>query len=238
MKYNYYNSNLSKKKIIFFTINQLINSHFHLNVNLKRKKLWNPNLKSFILKISNNIPILDLKLILILYKRSLLFLKKIIFKNGIIIICHDLHTIAKKDKKLISLEQQLNKEYNCYIIHKWFPGMLSSLNTFRKRNSLTNTKLLTQIKYLPDVCIMNYKEEIATHLIKKENKSKNMIKEAIALNIPTITLLDTSYYLDKISYPILGNTTSISSKTLFYNIFFKSILLNKLILKKIFLKNK
>jgi small subunit ribosomal protein S2 len=162
---------------------------------------------------------------LVLLKRALIFIKQIKKNKGNILFVSTRYDLRKVIKEIGT------KTESPYINYRWSKGLLTNweninisikfYNLFlknldmgtKKRLKMENTFLgITSMTCLPDAIF-----------IFDLNTDLEAFKEAKALNIPIISLVDTNISIRNIDYPILANTESILSIIFFANLIIASL---------------
>ena len=175
--------------------------------------------------------ILNINKSLTLLKRALIFIKQVKKNKGTILFVGTRYDLRKV------IEEIGNTTKSPYVNYRWSKGLLTNwentnisikfYNLFlkkldmrtKKRAKMENTFFgLTSMTRLPDAIFIF---DISTDF--------EAFKEAKALNIPIISLVDTNIPTRAIDYPIPANTESILSVIFFANLIISSI---KRILKK------
>nr|YP_009243712.1 ribsomal protein S2 [Sargassum horneri]AKO62483.1 ribsomal protein S2 [Sargassum horneri]QJC59357.1 ribosomal protein S2 [Sargassum horneri]QNU09330.1 ribosomal protein S2 [Sargassum horneri]UVW81120.1 30S ribosomal protein S2 [Sargassum horneri] len=202
---------------------QLLEAGVHFGHKAQR---WNPKMFPYIYAERNGIHILDLIQTTEFLKRACDFSKKASSKNQtFLFVGTKRHTAS-----LVASEAQKCGAF--YINHRWLGGTLTNWVTIKERierlNNLEEQEKLTSFKNLPKKEASYLKKELEK-LKKYFNGVKGMkklpdiliiidqkreiiaIQEAISLNIPIISIIDTNCDPNLATIPIPGNDDSIRS---------------------------
>ena len=202
---------------------QLLDAGVHFGHKANR---WNPKMFPYIYAERNGIHILDLIQTTEFLKRACDFSKKAARKNQTFLFVGT----KKQTASLIA-----NEATNCgafYINHRWLGGMLTNWVTIKSRidrlNYLEDQEKLNLFVNLPKKEASDLKKELEK-LKKYFNGVKAMkqipdiiviidqkreiiaIQEALSLDIPIISILDTNCDPNLATIPIPGNDDSIRS---------------------------
>ena len=202
---------------------QLLDAGVHFGHKAHR---WNPKMFPYIYAERNGIHILDLIQTTEFLKRACDFSKRASAKKQTFLFVGT----KKQAASLIAIEAQKCGAF--YINHRWLGGMLTNWVTIKSRidrlNDLEAQEKLNAFSDLPKKEASNLKKELEK-LKKYFNGVKGMkevpdilviidqkreiiaIKEALSLNIPIISILDTNCDPDLATIPIPGNDDSIRS---------------------------
>lgn len=202
----------------------------HLGHQLNR---WNPKSKIFVYSNKQGISIINLEKTIDCLSEALKFMKKNISEGNNILF------VGTK-KKAQDIIKEMAKSLNMpFCVNRWLGGTLTNFKTIK--NSLAKYKSLLELDEKGEIDKLNKKE---VSMIRKKMKKmhKNFegllnveklpdaifivdvnheiiaVKEAIKMNIPTISLVDTNSDPTLINYPIPGNDDSIKSIKLFADI--------------------
>lgn len=202
---------------------QLLDAGVHFGHKAHR---WNPKMFPYIYTERNGVHILDLIQTTQLLKRACDFTKKAARKNQTFLFVGT----KKQAASLISSEAKRCGAF--YINHRWLGGMLTNWVTIKKRiqrlKDLEEQEKNNFFKNLPKKEVSDLKKELEK-LKKYFNGVKEMkdipdiiviidqkreiiaIQEALSLDIPIISILDTNCDPSLTTIPIPGNDDSISS---------------------------
>nr|YP_011006643.1 30S ribosomal protein S2 [Halosiphon tomentosus]WAM63788.1 30S ribosomal protein S2 [Halosiphon tomentosus] len=202
---------------------QLLDAGVHFGHKAHR---WNPKMFPYIYAERNGIHILDLIQTTEFLKRACDFSKKASAKKQTFLFVGT----KKHAASLIASEAQKCGAF--YINHRWLGGMLTNWVTIKSRidrlNDLEEQEKLNSFNNLPKKEASNLKKELEK-LKKYFNGVKGMkkipdilviidqkreiiaIQEALSLDIPIISILDTNCDPNLATIPIPGNDDSIRS---------------------------
>nr|QWK41791.1 ribosomal protein S2 [Protohalopteris sp.] len=202
---------------------QLLDAGVHLGHKAHR---WNPKMFPYIYTERNGVHILDLIQTTEFLKRACDFSKKAAQKNQTFLFVGT----KKQAASLIANEAQRCGAF--YVNHRWLGGMLTNWVTIKNRihrlKDLEEQEKNNFFKNLPKKEVSNLKKELEK-LKKYFNGVKGMekipdiiviidqkreiiaIQEALSLEIPIISILDTNCDPSLTTIPIPGNDDAISS---------------------------
>lgn len=202
---------------------QLLEAGVHFGHKAQR---WNPKMFPYIYAERNGIHILDLIQTTEFLKRACDFSKKAAQRNQTFLFIGT----KKQSNFLIAKEAQRCGAF--YINHRWLGGTLTNWVTIKGRiqrlKDLEEQEKSTLFKNLPKKEASNLKKELEKLKkyfggVKEMKKIPNIIviidqkreiiaiKEALSLNIPVISILDTNCDPNLATIPIPGNDDAISS---------------------------
>lgn len=201
-------------------IKTLLDSGVHLGHN---KKKWNPEVSKYIYGIRDDIHIINLEYTVVLLRRALRFVNKIAYNHGTLLFVATDDTTSNVMKSAAILCNQP------YINGKWLGGTLTNytvlinkLHKLIENNQIYDKKHYKFYKYYK--ALINTKKLPDALFIINPNKNSLPIKEAIKMNIPIISVLDTNSSNSGIMYPIPGNDDSIQSINLYCQLIAKSFI--------------
>jgi small subunit ribosomal protein S2 len=219
-------------------IKKLLDAKVHLGHQVSR---LNPKFIPFLLyKKWNGISVINLNKTYLLIKKASKFIEKINKKKGQILV------VGTK-MRIRSLIKNKAKETNFhYCTNRWIGGILtnfpivqkniikykrlsSSLNKKNIKRSLINKKEISNIKrvikkiYKNFEGILNLRNIPSALIVIDSNYEKVAINEAIKMNIPIISIVDSNSNPDKIEYLIPGNDDSKKSVGAILNILLKKL---------------
>ena len=207
----------------------------HLGHQLNR---YNPRSKIFVYSNKKNISIINLEKTVECLSEALKFMKKHVSEGNNILF------VGTK-KKAQDIVKEMAKNLNMpFCVNRWLGGTLTNFKTIK--NSLAKYKSLLELDEKKEIDKLN-KKEISMIRKKMKKMHKNFegllnieklpdaififdvnhemiaVKEAIKMNIPTISLIDTNSDPTLINYPIPGNDDSIKSIKLFADIIMSNL---------------
>jgi small subunit ribosomal protein S2 len=215
---------------------QLLEAGVHFGHKANR---WNPKMFPYIYAERDGIHILDLIQTAKLLDQACLFVNTAASAKKIFLF------VGTKPQAASIIEQEAKNCNSYYINYRWLGGMLTNWQTVKTR--IERLKKLEQqeedglLEILPKKEAATIRKELEK-LKKNLNGIKNMpripdvlivvdqrreltaIKEAISLNLPIVSILDTNCDPDLIDIPIPGNDDSIGSIKLILKTLSKSIL--------------
>ena len=182
----------------------------------------------FGINFTNNL-IFDLNKTIISLRRTLNFLKYLKKNEGIILFVGTRHDIKNIIKKIGIVTN------SPYVNDRWLKGLLTNwenvsnsirfynlffkkldIRSKQKRKMKSIFEGLGKLNRLPDAIVL-----------LDANTDTEALREAHRLNIPVIGITDTNSPINKIDYPILGNTESILSIIFFANLIISSLKMAK-----------
>jgi len=202
---------------------QLLDAGVHLG---HRARRWNPKMFRYIYTERNGVHILDLIQTIQLLKRACEFSREAVRKNQTFLFVGT----KKQAASLIASEAKRCGAF--YINHRWLGGMLTNWDTIKNRiqrlRDLEEQEKNNSFNNLPKKEVSNLKKELEKlkkyfNGVKEMKKIPDIIviidqkreiianKEALSLNIPIISILDTNCDPSLATIPIPGNDDSVSS---------------------------
>jgi len=209
------------------TMKELLEAGVHFGHQTQR---WNPKMKQYIFGSRNGIYIIDLQKTLKLFKDAYQFLVEVVGRGGSVLF------VGTKKQAQETVREEAMRCGMFYVTDRWLGGMLTNFTTVRKSidklkdiermeqdgtfNLLTKKEVMLLLKTkqklerylggvknmvkLPDALFVidTYKEAIA-------------VKEAKALNIPVVGIVDTNSDPDYVDYVIPGNDDAIRAIKLY-----------------------
>lgn len=203
------------------TMKQLLEAGVHFGHQTKR---WNPKMKKYIYDARNDIHIVDLQLTVELIEEAYKFINSIV-KDGKSILF-----VGKKKQAKEAIQSEAERCGMFFMNQRWLGGTLTNFNTIRTRidklNKLNQMEAIGEFELLPKKEVAQLKAE-RDLLEKNLGGIKNMrtlpgamfvvdlkiehiaVKEARALGIPVVGLVDTNCDPDEVDYVIPGNDDAI-----------------------------
>ena len=205
------------------TLAQLLEAGVHFGHKANR---WNPKMFPYIYSERDGIHILDLVQTSQLLNEASQFVNTAAQKDKIFLF------VGTKRQAAAVIEQESKNCNSYYVNHRWLGGMLTNWKTVRTR--IERLKKLEQqeqdgiFDLLPKKEVASTRKELEKlrmHLngikdmprtpdvmiVVDQRRELTAIKEAISLNIPVISILDTNCDPDIVDIPIPGNDDSIGS---------------------------
>ena len=203
-------------------IAQLLKAGLHLGHKTSR---WNPKMFPYIYMEHYGIHIIDLIQTSQLLKQACDYVKVATEQKKTFLF------VGTKPQASAILEEEALRSKSFYVNHRWYGGLLTNWETVKGRISTLNSlekKEKTIFPTLPKKESAKLRKELSklkTNLngiktMKKipdvlividQNYELTAVREAIKLNIPIISLLDTNCDPDLIDIPIPGNDDSTRS---------------------------
>lgn len=206
---------------------QLLEAGVHFGHQTPR---WNPKMKPYIFGSRNGIHIIDLQKTEKLFEKACDFIREVTENGGKVLF------VGTKKQAQDAIEEEATRVGAYYVNYRWLGGTLTNFQTIRK--SIDKLKWLENI--IDNGTIEDYpkKEQISMkrHKIKLERSLhgiKNMetlpsilyivdpsreyiaVREAKALGIPIVAIVDTNCDPTLIDYVIPGNDDAIRAIRLF-----------------------
>ena len=205
------------------TIQTLLDAGCHYGHQTRR---WNPKMKPYIFGERNGIYILDLKQTLLDADKAYKFLKDTAAKGGTILF------VGTKKQAQEPIATQAARANMPYINQRWLGGMLTNFVTMRSR--IDRMEQLEAMVESGEMAKRGKKEQaVLTKELEKlqrnlggvrdmkalpqalfvvdSKREEIAIKEANRLNIPVVSLLDTTSDPDVVDYGIPANDDAIRS---------------------------
>ena len=215
---------------------QLLEAGVHFGHKANR---WNPKMFPYIYSERDGIHILDLVQTSQLLNEASQFVNTAAQKDKIFLF------VGTKRQAHAIIEQEAKNCNSYYVNHRWLGGMLTNWKTVCTR--IERLKKLEQqeqdgiFDLLPKKEVASTRKELEKlrmHLngikdmprtpdvmiVVDQRRELTAIKEAISLNIPVISILDTNCDPDIVDIPIPGNDDSIGSIKLLLNTLGSNIL--------------
>lgn len=215
---------------------QLLEAGVHFGHKANR---WNPKMFPYIYSERDGIHILDLVQTSQLLNEASQFVNTAAQKDKIFLF------VGTKRQATAIIEQEAKNCNSYYVNHRWLGGMLTNWKTVCTR--IERLKKLEQqeqdgiFNLLPKKEVASTRKELEKlrmHLngikdmprtpdvmiVVDQRRELTAIKEAISLNIPVISILDTNCDPDIVDIPIPGNDDSIGSIKLLLNTLGSNIL--------------
>ncbi len=208
------------------SMKQLLEAGVHFGHQTRK---WSPKMAQYIFTSRNDIHIIDLEKTSALIDVAYDYIKDVASKNKTILF------VGTKKQAQTAIEEEAKRCGMFYINSRWLGGTLTNFSTIRSRverlNKLSQMEKVGEFNLLP-------KKEVIKLKLEKEKLEKNLggivdmvrvpdvlfvvdtrkehiaIKEAKALNIPVVALLDTNCDPDGIDYVIPGNDDAIRAVSL------------------------
>ena len=208
------------------SMKQLLEAGVHFGHQTRK---WNPKMAKYIFTSRNDIHIINLEDTSVLIDAAYDFIKEAA-SNGKTILF-----VGTKKQAQKAVEDEAKRCGMFYINSRWLGGTLTNFKTIRSRierlNKLTQMEKLGEFDLLPKKEVIKLKaemEKLEKNLggIKEMTKLPDIlfvvdtkkehiaVKEAKALNIPVVALIDTNCDPEPVDYVIPGNDDAIRAISL------------------------
>lgn len=212
------------------SMKQLLEAGVHFGHQTKR---WNPKMAKYIYAARNDIHIIDLQISVDLVEEAYQFVKKVATEGKSVLF------VGTKKQAQEAIKEEAERCDQFFINQRWLGGTLTNFKTIRTRidrlNKINQMEIIGEFELLPKKEVIKLKAE-RDQLEKNLGGIKNMralpgvmfvvdlnkediaIKEARALNIPIVAVVDTNCNPDLADYVIPGNDDAIRAIKLFASI--------------------
>lgn len=205
------------------SMKQLLEAGVHFG---HQSNKWNPKMKKYIFTTRNDIHIINLEDTSVLCDNAYFFIRDMVASGKNVLF------VGTKKQAQEAIEQDAKRCGMFYIVNRWLGGTLTNFKTIRARiarlNKLNQMEQVGEFEFLP-------KKEVAKLKAERDKLEKNLggikdmtelpgllfvvdpkkehiaIKEARALNIPVVGIVDTNCDPDDVDYPIPANDDAIRS---------------------------
>ncbi|MFN8481656.1 MAG: 30S ribosomal protein S2 [Anaerolineae bacterium] len=203
------------------SMKELLEAGVHFGHHTRR---WNPKMRPYIFTERNGIHIIDLQQTLTSLEAAYEAAREVGGKGGSIMF------VGTKKQAADNLAQEAMRAGMPYVNHRWLGGTLTNFRTIRSRarylQDLEGREARGELNLLPKKEALLLRRELAK-LNNRIGGLKDMqrlpdmlfvvdtrrehiaVKEANALNIPIIAMVDTNSDPDPIKYPIPSNDDAI-----------------------------
>ena len=203
------------------SMKQLLEAGVHFGHQTRK---WNPKMAPYIFTARNDIHIINLEDTVVLVDKAYDYIKEMASQGKTILF------VGTKKQAQKAIEDEAKRCGMYYINSRWLGGTLTNFKTIRSRverlNKLNNMEKVGEFNLLPKKEVIKLKAE-RDKLEKNLGGIKDMVKlpdvmfivdtkkehiavkEARALNIPIVALLDTNCDPEPIDYIIPGNDDAI-----------------------------
>jgi len=205
----------------YVTMKELLESGVHFGHQTKR---WNPKMKPYIFGARNGIYIIDLQKTVRMFRTAYDFIINTTAQGRSVLF------VGTKKQSRDAIYEEANRCEMFYVHNRWLGGMLTNYVTIKK--GIDRLNYLNDIKNDGSINMFPKKERLKMEKerIKLDNNlggirgmkkipgaifvvdPKNeaiAVREAIKLNIPVVSIVDTNCDPDPINYPIPGNDDAI-----------------------------
>lgn len=185
---------------------------------------WNPKMKKYIFTSRNDIHILNLELTVELIDQAYAFVKQQVAEGKSVLF------VGTKKQAAEAIQQEAERCGMFYVNTRWLGGTLTNFTTIRSRidrlNRLNQMEKLGEFDLLPKKEVLKLKAErdklqrnlggikdmrsLPGVLFVIDPKKEHIaVKEARAMKIPIVGLVDTNCDPDEVDYIIPGNDDAI-----------------------------
>jgi len=218
------------------SMNYLLEAGVHFG---HQKRRWNPKMKEYIFTTRDDIYIIDLQKTAKKIEEAYEEVKKIAENGGKFLF------VGTKKQAQEAAEESANRTEMFFVNERWLGGTLTNFKTIRSR-----VDRLAKINQMEKVGEFNLlpKKEVLKLVAERDKLEKNLggikdmtklpdvmfivdpkkehiaVKEARALNIPIVALVDTNCDPDLIDYVIPGNDDAIRSVALIANVIANAVI--------------
>ena len=205
------------------SIKQLLEAGVHFG---HQSNKWNPKMEKYIFTTRNDIHIINLEDTAVEVDKAYFFIRDIVASGKNVLF------VGTKKQAQEAIEQEAQRCGMYYIVNRWLGGTLTNYKTIRTRiarlNKLNQMEEVGEFEFLP-------KKEVASLKAERDKLERNLggikdmpelpgvmfvvdpkkehiaVKEAHALNIPVVGIVDTNCDPDDVDYPIPANDDAIRS---------------------------
>jgi small subunit ribosomal protein S2 len=218
-----------------FTMRELLNAGVHFGHNPRR---WNPKMQPYIFGERNGVHIINLEKTVPMLRRALEAVYDVVRSGGRVLF------VGTKKQAADIIAEQAKRCGQYYVNHRWLGGMLTNWKTVsqsirRLQNyedrleqgtqGLTKKEILKLTREcdnlnrsLGGIREMGGVPDLV--FVLDVNKEHIAVKEANALGLPVVGILDTNSSSDGITYPIPGNDDAIRAIELYSRLMADAIL--------------
>jgi small subunit ribosomal protein S2 len=218
------------------TLEELLEAGAHFG-HLKGKV--NPKMKPYIFTMRNNVHIINIEETKILFDKALIFLKKMLSDNKLILF------VGTKRQAKNAVEKLANSLNMPLVVTRWLGGTLTNFDTIQKSlkrlNDLNNEMKSEDLEQKYTKKEIGLKEKECAKLVHDVggltllNKlpdaiflvdpvsEKTAVAEARNLNIPIVAILDTNADPQMIDYPIPANDEAVKTINLLCTVLEKEL---------------
>jgi small subunit ribosomal protein S2 len=205
----------------YVTMKELLESGVHFGHQTKR---WNPKMKPYIFGARNGIYIIDLQKTVRMFRTAYDFIVNTAAQGRSVLF------VGTKKQSRDAIYEEANRCEMYYVHNRWLGGMLTNYITIKKGidrlNYLNDTKNDGTINMFPKKERLKMEKERikldnnlggiremkqlpgAVFVVDPKNEAI-AVREAIKLNIPVVSIVDTNCDPDPINFPIPGNDDAI-----------------------------
>lgn len=205
------------------SMKQLLEAGVHFGHQTRK---WNPKMSKYIFTARNDIHIINLEETSVLVDKAYSFVRDVVASGKSVLF------VGTKKQAQEAVKEEAERCGMFYVNNRWLGGTLTNFKTIRTRierlNKLNQMEKVGEFSLLPkkEVAILNKeKAKLEANLggikemrempgvifVVDSTKEHICIKEAQALNIPLVGLIDTNCDPTGIDYVIAGNDDAIRS---------------------------
>lgn len=183
------------------------------------KSMWDPTIFPYLLGVRDQFCIFDLDQTNSMIKKSVKLISKVHYSNGKILFVGFPETEENKLIKLCTL-----KNHSYISDQSWVNGILTNGHDlfFYKKTFLSNFKSKNEKEkrffYEKFGGILNLNKKPDLLVIYNHSKSLAALNEAIKMNIPVISFINSGNNPEKVDYPITGNFISKNGGKIYSNL--------------------
>lgn len=213
--------------ITSITMQEMLKNGVHFG---HQRRFWNPKMAPYIYGERQKVHIINLETTLPLYHKAIEFLKNVVAKRGVVLF------VGTKRAAREAIAEYAGKLRMPYVNYRWLGGMLTNYKTIRQ-----SVKRLKQLEVMAtDGTFENLTKKEVLLLTKEKlklekslggikdmkklpdvlfvidvNYEKIAVREAVALGIPIVAVVDTNGDPDNINYVIPGNDDALRAIRLY-----------------------
>lgn len=205
------------------SMKQLLEAGVHFGHQTRK---WNPKMAKYIFTARNDIHIINLEETSVLVDNAYNFVRDVVASGKSVLF------VGTKKQAQEAVKEEAERCGMYYVNNRWLGGCLTNFKTIRHRierlNKLNQMEKVGEFNLLPkkEVAILKHeREKLEANLggikdmrempgvifVVDSNKEHICVKEANALNIPLVGLIDTNCDPTGIDYVIPGNDDAIRS---------------------------
>lgn len=205
------------------SMKQLLEAGVHFGHQTRK---WNPKMAPYIYTARNDIHIINLEETSVLVDNAYAFVRDVVASGKSVLF------VGTKKQAQEAIKEEAERCGMYYVNNRWLGGTLTNFKTIKQRierlNRLNNMEKVGEFELLPkkEVAILKHeREKLEANLggikemrdmpgvifVVDSSKEHICIKEAKALNIPLVGLIDTNCDPTGIDYVIPGNDDAIRS---------------------------
>jgi len=205
------------------TMKQLLEAGVHFGHQTRK---WNPKMGKYIFTARNDVHIINLEQTVVLANEAYEYVKNAVTEGKTILF------VGTKKQAQTAIKEAAEKCGMYYVNSRWLGGTLTNFKTIRTRidrlNKIDNMEKMGEFDLLPKkevIALKLEREKLEKNLggiremsklpgivfVVDSNKEHICVKEAKALNIPVVGLIDTNCNPELIDVVIPGNDDAIRS---------------------------